>query len=436
MVFKKKAIFLFLLIIILFGCGKKNVTTNQSTTAITTTTNSTTIEEYYEVSYFNWDNSFLGSEKVKEGDVPKGLGTDPIKKANLGYYYDFLGWGPELNEVHSDKTYFALYSDLKLKEEMENFDFESTDEICVIKGIKNKDVTNIVVPDYVTSIDKGAFSGCSALESITLPFIGDKHHEPNDLNQYPFGYIFGTDSYTGGTATQQDYQGSSVSTTSIKYYIPTTLREVIITGSSYIQSGSFYNCSNLTSITIPKSVTSIGKHAFSNCTCEIIWGDNPSITTIGEYAFGGYKGASITIPKSVTSIGSYVFSNCTCEIIWGDNPSITTIGSSAFRGYNVTSITIPKSVKRICENAFFKCTNLTSITIPKSVTTIDSEAFYGCSSLTNVYCYGTQSDWENIEIDYGNTTLTNATIYYYSETEPSETGNYWYYDENGNIVIW
>ncbi|MBR6062316.1 MAG: leucine-rich repeat domain-containing protein, partial [Spirochaetales bacterium] len=109
-------------------------------------------------------------------------------------------------------------------------------------------LTSIEIPNSVTSIGSGAFRGCSGLTSITIPFVGDKPHTSTDTYQYPFGYIFGTSSYTGGTSTTQYYYGSSTNnTTNTTYYIPTSLTSVTITGSSYIPYGAFYECTRLTS---------------------------------------------------------------------------------------------------------------------------------------------------------------------------------------------
>ena len=113
------------------------------------------------------------------------------------------------------------------------------------------------IPDSVTSIGSSAFSGCSSLESITIPFVGAKAGvTSSDTYQYPFGYIFGTLSYTGGVATEQDYYGNSTSsTTSTTYYIPSSLKSVTVTGGNILY-GAFSGCKGLTSITIPNSVTS------------------------------------------------------------------------------------------------------------------------------------------------------------------------------------
>ena len=110
-----------------------------------------------------------------------------------------------------------------------------------------------------------------------------------------------------------------------------------------IDDRTFYQCTSLTSVEIPSSVTSIGNSAFYECT---------GLT-------------SITIPNSVTSIGSWTFYYCT----------------------NLTSIEIPSSVTSIGIAAFYYCTSLSTITIPNSVTSIGDWAFADCGGLTDVYCF-------------------------------------------------
>ena len=113
------------------------------------------------------------------------------------------------------------------------------------------------------------------------------------------------------------------------------------TSDDVIGSCAFYDCSGLTSVTIPSSVTSIGEGAFEGCS---------GLT-------------SVTIPSSVTSIGRYAFRVCS----------------------GLTSVTIPSSVTSIGSSAFSGCSGLTSVTIPSSVTSIGDSAFEGCSGLTSVY---------------------------------------------------
>ena len=102
---------------------------------------------------------------------------------------------------------------------------------------------------------------------------------------------------------------------------------------------------------------------------------------------------------------------------------------------NLTSVTIPDSVTSIGEYAFAYCSKLTSVTIPDSVTSIGERAFIMCSKFIDIYFIGSEEDWNDISIGNYNTDLTNATRYYYSETSPTTTGNFWHYVD-GVPTVW
>ena len=167
----------------------------------------------------------------------------------------------------------------------------------------------------------------------------------------------------------------------------TSLKNVTIPDSVIkIWDNTFYNCSSLASITIPNSVTSIGNGAFFGCTGLTSITIPDSVTSIGGHAFCGCTGlTSITIPNSVTSIGDQTFRDCTGLTSVTIPDSVTSVGAAVFSGCtSLTSITIPDSVTSIGNYAFSGCTGLTGTTIPDSVTSIGNYAFSGCTSLTNI----------------------------------------------------
>lgn len=294
-------------------------------------------------------------------------------------------------------------------------------EIGALAFSKCSKIAEIIVPTSVTSIGESTFSGCSSLESITIPFVGAKAGATSsDKYQYPFGYIFGTSSYTGGVATKQYYYGETTSyTTYSTYYIPSSLKSVTVTGENILY-GAFYDCSGLTSISIPDNLTSIGAYAFRNCSGLTDITIPASVTSIGDSAFYGCSKlqdiyitdvaawcnisglsnlmnfgsnnrqlylndelvTSVIIPDGVTAIPSSAFRSFIGLTIVTIGNSVTSIGSYAFYGcIGLTSIIIPDSVTSIGKSVFYNCSGLTSITIPDSVTSIGDSVFSGCSSL-------------------------------------------------------
>lgn len=266
---------------------------------------------------------------------------------------------------------------------------------------------------------------------------------------------------------------------------------IVKNGIIQIGGSAFAGCTKLTSITIPDSVTKIGKHAFegthirkitipdkikiieesafSDCTSleSITIPDN--VTSIGQGAFWGCTSlTSITIPNSVTNIEPYAFSSCyrleeihidennndyisldgvlynkektlliCCPAGKSGNYSIpngiTTIGEGAFLGcMNLNSITIPDGVTNIEKNAFWDCHSISTLNIPDSVTSIGHFAFSECCNITK------------ITIPTNVTYMGNSTFYKWTSSQtiymegkdlpPSGWENGWHWDCKANIV--
>ena len=152
---------------------------------------------------------------------------------------------------------------------------------------------------------------------------------------------------------------------------------------------AFENCSSLTSVNIPSSVTEIGRNAFGGCYSLASVKIPSSVTEIGVYAFTHCSSlTSVNIPSSVTEIGQYAFENCSSLSSVNIPSSVTEIGYAAFWGCSsLTSVNIPSSVTEIREYAFDGCSSLISVKIPSSVTSIGGSAFSGCSGLRSIYVY-------------------------------------------------
>ena len=272
-------------------------------------------------------------------------------------------------------------------------------------------LTSVTIPDSVTYIDGSAFEGCTSLESVTIP----------DSVTYIGVSAFENTAYYNNESNWENsllYIGNHL----IKAKNNVSGSVEIKQGTKTISEFAFENCTSLTSVTIPDSVTSIGYGAFMGCTSLTSVKIGNGVTSIAIYAFSGCTSLTIvTIPDSVTEIGWNAFEGCTslkridvaegnqnyasvdgilynkdktilkycpacCEAEAITIPdSVTKISDNAFSDCkSLTSVTIGNSVKSIGYQAFWNCTSLTSIIIPDSVTSIGSEAFCDCTSLTSI----------------------------------------------------
>ena len=189
----------------------------------------------------------------------------------------------------------------------------------------------------------------------------------------------------------------SASTVSYDIEIPEKLGDIRVTGlgdySFAVDADSDAGypgnslCRNIHSVTIPESVTSIGKYAFARCSSlrSLKLGEN--IKTIGDHAFYYcIKLESVTIPQSVTFMGDRAFTGCAQLNSLTINDAAISIGDWTFdECYKLTTLSLGEKIKTIGDYAFYDCRILNNVTIPQSVTSIGDHAFgacYGMDSFT------------------------------------------------------
>ena len=343
----------------------------------------------------NTYNVGAGVENTLRGDV-EGAGTfnygdevTLVASNNPGYV--FVGWLVD-GEIVCDTVAYTFIADRDVEciakfnvdsYMEETFIFTVDENGWIIEGVKDRTLTEITVPEYVTGIKEGAFAGCSALQSITLPFVGGNAGATKTDVTTLFGYIFGQNSYDGASETVQRY--GTLDANLITYYVPSSLTSVTVVGGK-INSYSFSNCQTLANVTLNGKVEYIGSNAFENCTNLKNLSISDGVKEIGYEAFGGCTSLeNIEIGSSVTRIGEYSFVDCTSLKYLTIPSGVTYVSYCAFMGCtSLVSVIIPDNVEGVGYDTFAGCTGLVEVVIGSGIKEIPNGMFSGCTSLSKV----------------------------------------------------
>ena len=315
----------------------------------------------------------------------------------------------------------------------------------------NTSIEEITLPNNIEKVGWLSFKNCNKIKKMTVPFIGESK------GTHPYlAYLFGA---------ENNMHGDDV--------VPTGLTEVTITGKE-VSPFAFYGLTHLEKVNLSENTTKIGSHAFEKCTGLMEVNGLMNVTHIDTYAF--YSCTSFLdfeLSNELHYVGDRAFSYDLLTLTeYGggyylgnkDNPyslfirAIPTTDYSGFKFHddcsfirkaaiNVISMTLPSKLKGIAEEAFYS-SNCTSIIIPEGVDALRDDAFgaskivwavipstvkisYGAFSnkLTTIYYHGTEAQWNKIVFAM-TAEFDSKTIYFYSETTPTEAGNYWHYVDN------
>lgn len=240
----------------------------------------------------------------------------------------------------------------------------------------------LVIPNSVRSIGGSFLVGCSALEDLSIPFVGANAGSATNSH---FGYLFGIANFDAQMGNTQ---------------IPKTLHTVRVTACENISTAAFSDCKNITVISLPATLRSIGKSAFGFCTgiqnvivedlaawCNVVLANEQS----NPLCFGAQlhtpegKVKDLVIPEEVSVIRRYTFYNCDSIKTLTVGSGVRMIDSGAFAQCDaLTTVTMSDGVEAMGNAVFEKCKKLSEVKLSEKLVNIGNSAFRDCKSLETI----------------------------------------------------
>lgn len=259
-------------------------------------------------------------------------------------------------------------------------------------------ITNVIMPDTVTEIGRYAFFGCYNLQTVKMS---------SNLQSI------------GDFAFWQCYSLTKIE-------IPNCVTKI----GDYV----FFLCKNITSITLPESLQQIGIETFSNMSC--LSTINYNATKLNDIAYEDMKSdifygvgcdvdiVTINIGPKVERIPSYIF-----------DMFYTFCNKKDYDTKFVVNFENALNCQSIGRCAFSHLETVESVILSNHIKTIEDYGFGYWSVLTDVYFYGTEEEYNAINIGAQGDIFTNATKHFYSAIKPTQEGHYWHFDLDGITPI-
>lgn len=294
--------------------------------------------------------------------------------------------------------------------------------------IEQKGLEAVYIPDGVKLIGRGIFYGCKALTEVRLP---------SDLIELPYNCFYDCEKLTTirlpdtlRTIKNGCFSGCKA-LTAVEFPV----------GLKIIEDNAFGGCDGLTAIALPEGLEELGGCAFGSCKylTTVRLPSSFNMKRIGSAFEACLRLKAIELPEGLIEIES-TCSGCPSLTAVKLPNSLQKIGERSFSYCGrLQTIVIPNAVTEIGEKAFQYCKALQTIVLPRSLTRFYESTFEECTALQTIYYQGTESEWRiligSITTDPRTLHIDNATVYYYSETEPSADGNYWHYVD-GEPCVW
>ena len=320
--------------------------------------------------YENLDEEL--AQKAEKGETSKGLIFKKQKAGDVeGYFVSGMGECTDTVVIIPNE-----YEGLKVIGIAANA-FKKTDVA----------ITQVYIPESITSLKHHAFAGCASLEFVKIP---DTVTE------------MGSNTFEGCESLKQVYIGKGITELPQNAFSGCKSLEAALladTNVTKVGNSAFYGCEGMIKLTLGNTLTVIGDNAFENCKTIARITIPDSVTSFGKEIFKGCSAlGEVHFSSTMTEVPVGMFYNCTTLQKFEIPSNITVICEDAFRGCeSITKLKLDSNIVEVKNSAFMRCTALEDLYISKSVKKWGNFVTYFCKNLAKIQYEGTMKEYEEIQ---------------------------------------